>query len=264
MKIDRIVKYCDENVTDYASEKACDDCNHCSEYPGNCGACLDQVHLTRKSDERQLMNLPHIHMLSIGSGPSPDLYALWKFKKDMHYSKPISYIGFEHNRYWEDINEETKDIFSNTGIEIEYYYEDAMESFKTKNLKRSNVLVLQYLLSHIVYNERGGEKEGFFRNLIENVVMYMEDKAFIIFNDINHCLARDNFVLLEEMLEDYGKRIRVHKYYYPYNGIKDVQRDGKPHTDNGLDWDYNIDDEFIDYYNTRITCRSIQHIIEVF
>lgn len=297
MKIDRIVEYCDENIKEYTSEGACDNCNHCIECPGDCGKCLDQVHLSRNIGERQdydcqylvyyyvcrymyayaseigdcfniierkIMNLRHINMLSIGSGPSPDLYALWKFKKDIHYTNPISYIGFEHNRFWKDINEETKDIFSNTNIEIEYYYEDAIESFKCKNLKKINVLILQYLLSHVVYNGREDEIEDFFCNLIENVILEMENKAFIIINDINHYLARDKFEMLEEMIENYGKKIRVHKYYYPYRGINDFQRDGTSHMDDGLDWDYEIDDELVDYYNTRVTCRSVQHIIEVF
>ncbi len=50
-------------------------------------------------------------MFSIGSGPLPDLYALWKFKTDFLYSNPVSYIGFEHNECWKEINEQTKDIF---------------------------------------------------------------------------------------------------------------------------------------------------------
>ena len=118
MKIDKIVEYCDRNIKKYASKRVCEDCNHCTKCPGNCGECLDQVHRSRKADERQdynclymvqyyvcrymyayaseigdclnvieseIMELPHINMLSIGSGPSPDLYALWKFKKDKKY-----------------------------------------------------------------------------------------------------------------------------------------------------------------------------------
>lgn len=297
MKIDKIVEYCDRNIKKYASKRVCEDCNHCTKCPGNCGECLDQVHRSRKADERQdynclymvqyyvcrymyayaseigdclnvieseIMELPHINMLSIGSGPSPDLYALWKFKKDKKYSKPISYIGFEHNEYWEDINEKTKEIFSKSNIGIQYFYEDAIETFKNQKMAKTNILVLQYVLSHVVYNGREDEIEEFFNNLIENVILSMEDKAFIIINDINHYLARDRFELLEEMIEDHGKNIRVHKYYYPYDGIKDGQRDGTAHESCDLDWDYEIDNEFVDDYNVRAMCRSAQHIIEVF
>ncbi|MDE6024552.1 MAG: hypothetical protein K2G45_03775 [Lachnospiraceae bacterium] len=297
MKIDKIVEYCDRNIKRYASKRVCRDCNHCTKCPRNCGKCLDQVHLSRDVGERQdydcqymvqyyvcrymyayateiedglsvieneIMKLQHIHMLSIGSGPSPDLYALWKFKKDNNYSKPISYIGFEHNEYWEDINEKTTDIFSESNIRIQYFYEDAIETFKTKNLAKTNILVLQYVLSHVVYNGREDEIEEFFNDLIENVILSMEDRAFIIINDINHYLARDRFELLEKMIENRRKNIQVHKYYYPYNGIKDGQRDGMAHESCDLDWDYEIDNEFVDYYSVRTMCRSAQHIIEVF
>lgn len=297
MKIDRIVNYCDKIVKKYASKRICEDCNHCTECPGSCGKCLDQVHLSRKNGERQdynclylvhyyvcrymyayateigdcfrvieneIIDLQHIHMLSIGAGPSPDLYAFWKFKKDSGYLKPMSYIGFDHNEYWKDINEKTKEIFLESNIRIQYFYEDAIKTFKTKNLAKTNILILQYVLSHVVYNGRADEIKEFFINLIENVILYMENRSFIIINDINHYLARNKFGMLEEMIESYGKKIRVHKYYYPYRGINDVQRDGIAHEDDSLDWDYDIDEELVDYYNIRTTCRSVQHIIEVF
>lgn len=59
-------------------------------------------------------------------------------------------------------------------------------------------------------------------------------------------------------------KINKIKYYYPYNGLKDGQRDGTEHESRDLDWDYEMDNEFVDYYNVRIMCRSVQHIIEVF
>lgn len=297
MKINRVVNYCDQIVKRYASKRICEDCNHCTECPGNCGRCLDQVHLSRKDGERKdydcsylvhyyvcrymyayateiedcfrviedkIIDLQHIHLLSIGAGPSPDLYALWKFKKNLGYSKPISYIGFDHNQYWKDINEKTKNIFSQSNIRIQYFYEDAIETFKTKNLEKTNILILQYVLSHVVYNGRKDEIKDFFNNLIKNVILRMERKSFIIINDINHYLARDKFEMLEEMIGDYGKNILVHKYYYPYRGINDFQRDGIAHEDDSLDEDYEVDNELVYYYNIRTTCRSVQHIIEVF
>lgn len=292
-----MVDYCDKDLRRYAFKTVCSDCNHCTSCPGDCGKCIDQVHLSRGMDERQDYNCPymveyyvckyiyayaseigdclniirdkvlqleHIHMLSIGSGPSPDLYALWKFKKDFEYDCPISYIGFEHNEYWEDINNRTIDIFDGTDIKIQYFYEDAIESFKTKNLKKTNILVLQYLLSHIVYNGREREIKSFFVNLIENVILRMEKKSFIIINDINHYLARDKFELLEDLLERYGKEIRVHKYYYLFKDLNCYQRDGIKHGHTDINQDYIIDAEMFNKYDTRDDCRSIQHIIEVF
>lgn len=297
MKIDKLVNYCDKDIKKYAFSKVCDDCNHCIGCPGNCGKCIDQVHLSRGENERQdydcpymveyyvckyiyayaseigdclkiirdkILQLEHVHMLSIGAGPSPDLYALWKFKKDFGYNRPISYIGFEHNEYWEEVNNKTIDIFDGSDIRIQYFYEDAIETFKTKNLAKANILVLQYLLSHVVYNGREREIKSFFENLIENVILKMEKRSFILINDINHCLARDKFELLENLLERYGKRIRVHKYYYLFKDLNCYQRDGIMHDHTHIDLDYIIDDQLFNDYDTRDDCRSIQHIIEVF
>lgn len=295
MKIDELVQYCDNDLKEYASKRVCVDCNHGKGCPGDCGECIDQVHLSRGVNERQdydcpymidyyvcryiyaytseiedcleiirdkVIELEHIHMLSIGSGSSPDLYALWRFYKTVSYTKPISYIGFEHNEYWEDINEKTKKIFENTNFRIQYFYEDVFEAFKSKKLSRTNILVLQYVLSHIVYNGREKEITDFFNNLVEKVILKMESNAFVIINDINHYLARDKFKILEDVIENHGKNIRVHKYYYLFKDLNCYQRDGIEHNSNNIN--YTVNSEISSYYETRKDCRSVQHIIEVF
>ncbi len=52
MEIDRILEYCDKIIKKYASKRVCKDCNHYTKCPGNCGECLNQVHLSRKMSER--------------------------------------------------------------------------------------------------------------------------------------------------------------------------------------------------------------------
>lgn len=295
MKIDKLVRYCDSNLKKYASKYVCDKCNHNIDCPGDCGKCIDQVHLSRGDDERQdydcsymimyyvckyiyaytseiedclsiiqneIVNLEHIDMLSIGSGSSPDLYALWRFYKEVNYSKPISYIGYEHNEHWMDINHKTEELFKDTSFRIQYIYEDVFKSFRHKNVLNANILVLQYVLSHIVYNGREYEIENFFSNLVENVILKMESKAFVIINDINHCLARDKFVLLEKIIMSHGKKIRVHKFYYLYGELNGFQKDGVEHHSNHIH--YEVDNEINSCYAVRNNCRSIQHIIEVF
>ena len=44
-------------------------------------------------------------------------------------------------------------------------------------MAKTNILVLQYVLSHVVYNGREDEIEEFFNNLIENVILSMEDRG---------------------------------------------------------------------------------------
>lgn len=296
MKINELVEYCNEEIQEKASKVICYNCNHTRKCPGSCGCCMDQVHLSRGNGERQdydceymvkyyvckyihayaseiedcleiiedkIQELDHIHFLSIGSGPSPDLYAIWKFSKRIKYSKPISYIGYEHNNYWEDVNNKTKELFRGTGIRVQYFYEDVFETFKEKNLSKTNILVLQYVLSHIVYNGREDEISEFFNDLVEKVIMNMEVKGYVVINDINHCIARDKFKVLEDTIVDHGMKIRVHKYYYRFkSNMHPSQMDGNEYDCNDINYD--IDEDIEDFYGSREDCRSVQHIIEVF
>lgn len=156
--------------------------------------------------ESGIRRLPYIHMLSIGCGPSPDLFGIIDFL---------------------------------------------------------NILIMQYLLSHVVYNQRQGEIDEFFDNLIEHVIMKMEPKSYIIINDINHNLARDRFELLEKKIERKGKKIKVYKYYFRYKPDLNVfQTAGMVrHESNTID--YFIEPCIQERNGARMDCRSVQHIIEV-
>lgn len=295
MKIDELVEYCDEEIQEKASEEICVNCNHLQGCPGNCGSCMDQVHLSRRNGERQDYNCEymvkyyvckyiyayaseledclniieddikkfnHIHLLSIGSGPSPDVYAVWKFAERTMYSKPISYIGFEHNNYWEDVNLKTIELFEGTKVKVKYFYEDVFDTFKEKRLSKSNILVLQYVLSHFIYNGREDEINIFFNNLVEKVIMNMEDKGFVIINDINHCVARDKFRILENIIKSHGMKINIYKYYYRISeNMHPSQMDGSEYYYNDIN--YEIDNKIAKFYGSRKDCRSVQHIIEV-
>lgn len=90
-----------------------------------------------------------------------------------------------------------------------------------------------------------------------------EKKSFIRINDINHYWDCDKFELLEDLLEKYGKGIRVHKYYYLFKDLNCYQRDGIMHDHTDIDQDYIIGAEMFNNYDTRDDCRSIQPMIEV-
>lgn len=75
---------------------------------------------------------------------------------------------------------------------------------------------LQYVLSHIIYNGREYEIIDFFNDLVEKVILNMEERGFVIINDINHCIARDKFKIHEDIIMEHGMEIRIHKYYYRF------------------------------------------------
>lgn len=295
MYIHELVKRCDEDYVRNASKYVCKDCSHIGKCPGNCGKCLDEVHLSRGENERKdydcnymmdcyvgrymyayvsenkkafeivesgIRRLPYIHMLSIGCGPSPDLFGIIDFLKENSIEKTISYIGFEHNEKWAAVHNNISDILTEEA-KIQFFYQDAFETFREKMLPKTNILIMQYLLSHVVYNQRQSEIDEFFDNLVEHVIMKMESKSYIIINDINHNLARDRFELLEKKIERKGKKIKVYKYYFRYKPDLNVfQTAGMVrHESNTID--YFIEPCIQERYGARMDCRSVQHIIEV-
>ena len=294
--IEQLIEYCNQEYVKKNSKGSCENCNHVNGCPGNCGNCMDQIHLFRKLPEsrkdydcphimdyyvckylyayaseiedsawqifEEIKKLEEIHMLSIGCGASPDLFGIYHLLKWQNVDKRISYIGYDHNNNWNKIHHKIHEIFKDENVKIKYFYHDAFEVFKENTLEKANILVLQYVLSHIVYNQRESEIEGFFVKLVENVIFKMEDKAYIIIIDINHYLACDNFKVLEDIITTRGKRIMVHKLYYPYKVLNKFQKDGFPYNSNNIH--YAINSELINRYETRNDCRSVQHIVEVY
>ena len=295
MFAEELIRKCDKDYVNNASREVCKNCSHERKCPGNCGKCLDEVHLSRGTNERKdysciymldfyvgkymyayieedkrafdiikegLNSLNHINMLSIGCGPSPDLFAIIEYIKENEMNKRISYIGIEHNRRWENIHNYIDEILGGEA-NIQYVYQDVFEIFRETTLSRTNILVMQYLLSHITYNQREEEISSFFDNLVEHVIMKMEAHSYIIINDINHNLARDKFEILEEKLKNKGKRILVHKYFFEFRDDLNVhQKLGMVrHSENRV-LRY-IEPTIRNRYATRMDCRSVQHIIEV-
>lgn len=295
MFIDELVDKCDADYMNNASHYVCGNCSHKKCCPGNCGKCLDEVHLSRGTNERKdytcthmmdyyvgrymyayaaedkkafdvvregIADLKHIHMLSIGCGPSPDLFAILDYLNEQGMDKPVSYIGFEHNEGWKKIHKYITEIIGREAI-VKYCYQDVFDVFQKLTLTETNVLMMQYLLSHVVYNEREEEIDEFFDDLVGHVIMKMEPHSYIVMNDINHRLARDRFDLLERKIVERGKIVNVHKYYFRYkDDMHSAQTTGgREHRTNAVD--YMIDDVIRQRYETRTACRSVQHIIEV-
>lgn len=296
MMIEQLIEYCDKEYLKKASQGSCKNCNHVKGCPGNCENCLYQIHFPRKSSEsrkdydcphivdyyvckylyayaseiedsageifEEIKKLEEIHMLSIGCGASPDLFGIYHWLRGQNVNKKITYIGYEHNGNWKKIHHKINAIFKDENVEIQYYYQDALEIFKKNAVIKANMLVLQYFLSHIVYNDRQSEIEDFFIQLVDNVILRMEDKAYLIIIDINHTLASDYFKVLEDTITARGKKIKVHKLYFPFKELYAFQKDGRPHNSTRIK--YKISSELSSRYAVRTECRSVQHIVEVY
>ncbi len=297
MIIDELVKICYEEHKANASKCVCGDCSHPRKCPGNCNDCLNEVHLTRSEGERADYNCPYLlyyyvgkyiyaytsemeyalntirdtlenfkymHILSIGCGPAPDLFAINQFQSSNGFDQVLSYIGFDHNAYWGEIHEIIKCLLpNNKKSKIQFKQLDAIDFFQKKELKQCNMLIMQYLLSHIVYNQRQDEIESFFDSLIINVILKMDNHSFIIINDINHNLARDYIDIFIKKIRLAGKRTKKLHFYFEYKDeMGYYQTRGKKHKANDIK--YSVEPKYSNYFDTRLDCRSEQYIIEVY
>lgn len=295
MLIDKVVEYCNDKYSSEDLSCMCEDCNH-HDCPGSCKGCLEQIHyphrvpngkkdydcpnlvdfyvcdytfkyaseilyLLRKSEA--ISSIQKYHIMSMGCGACPDLMAFERYVKETDENKTISYIGVDKNKLWKPvhtlINSYRNDIVKKT----RFIYEDAIEFFDENMINSTNVLVLQYVISHFYNTGQINEIDDFFDNLIKSIV-YHKDNGIpfvIIINDVNsNNRGRDFFVDFCSKLSDSELHVTYQKYYFDYYIQNDYQRYGERHDSNRILFE--IPDGF-EQYEPWTRCSSAQLIIEV-
>jgi len=123
-----------------------------------------------------------------------------------------------------------------------------------------NVLIIQYLLSHLYNTNQISEINNLYDSIIENVIAKKcDDSPFlIIINDIDHRGGRDYFWPLYEKIKNAGYQTNVSaKCFKPELYLRDSSQ---------YDSDVNkfvIEEDIKDFYKCAISCTSAQLIIEV-
>lgn len=205
MLIDDVINYCDKEFKDNYNRCVCDNCNHpnsCREN-GKCKSCLEEIHFPnsypngkRDYDCSNLMNyyvcnytykysseilylleksefipqMDHYNVLSIGCGASPDLMALEKYCIDNNIDNKISYIGIDLNELWIPIHNHIC-TYSNDRIKkVQYKYNDAIDCISRNPIPECNVLILQYMISHLYITHRAREINTLYNIIVENIV----------------------------------------------------------------------------------------------
>lgn len=299
MLINEVVNYCDlQYKTNCATLNygQCDDstCTHPSICPLNCEECLEQVHFPgRYSNGRldytckNILNfyvckyyhkytseieyalnsiniLPYkdiLNIMSLGCGASPDLAAVENYLAKNNFPIPISYLGIDMNKRWENIHTLIKNYFNSPQYNIKYLYSDVIEIFQDHYANQMNILILQYLISHFYNTGKLNAVRQFYKSLITNVVKKMQEKSIIIINDVNsNRRGRDFFLLFSEMLTQYNIHHKCSCRYFEYNIQNDYQRYGiKYPTKDVLTWPQSN----LAHYNPWTVCSSAQLIIEL-
>jgi hypothetical protein len=276
LPITELVEFCD---SEYA--KGTEKCSHCKKQKcqGACLQCFDEIHFGDNRDYdclnlmnhyvctyiyaysseiwhslnavESLKNLGEYRVLSIGCGPTSELFGVSRIAGD----KKIKYVGFELNDLWRGIHRKVTEIVEKeANCSADIRIGDVLEEFSELDIK-PNVVVLSYLISHLskstinAYNFLLELKTKVFDNLVK--------PYYIIINDINHWKTRNYFDLLQKRLEsDKGNDVSCIAFHF--KGISY----GRKHEP--LQLDIKVPDNINLKYKTRQQSkRTAQLIIRV-
>ena len=297
MLIDEIIRFCDTSYTAADTRHICSDCQHVK-CPGSCKLCLEEIHFPSKYpqgkkdyDCQNLINfyvcdyqykyaseiwyllrlsqaiqaLKAYNVLSIGCGACPDLVALESFLTEKGNSDgEISYLGIDVNKRWKPIHQVIENYQSPYIKKVHFCYDDAITYFNAHSVKNANILILQYVISHLYNTNQIQQLDDLYENLIKNIVLHRnQNKPFVIMiNDVNsNNRGRDLFSGLCDKLGNAGLHGYASKYYFDYRIQNDYQRYGNMHDDNRIL--YGPIHDSLKKYEPWEYCSSAQLLIEV-
>jgi len=163
---------------------------------------------------------PHFNIFSIGCGAAPDLAAFEKLAE----KKPIFYAGCDKNTLWKKThNAIEKYSESKSNISAILNQCDIFDVFADSGqIQRSyNVVVIQYLISHLHNTKQSGRIYEFYKGIIDDIVCRRDALLpfLIIINDIDtYKKGRNLFYKLIDALEDNGYSGRATAYSSWANG----------------------------------------------
>lgn len=211
----------------------CDNQEHCKH---DCDKCLDQVHwytsgqgradyscynlllryVVRFTDKysQQIASAlgfvndsgyPRYNIFSIGCGGAPDLMAFEKVT-----TKPIYYKGYDRNPFWNEIHKKIEQYAK--GIEdfdVKLRQQDIFDVFSEgkPKVRQYNVVVIQYLLSHLYNTGQEDQTLQLFHDIINNILFRrLPNSPFlIIITDVDSIYkGRKRWFEFLDMLEDAG------------------------------------------------------------
>ncbi len=296
MLIDELVDYCDEQFSFQDTSYVCSDCTHSIKCSGSCKKCLEEIHYPNKYlegkkdyDCSNLVNfyvcdysykyaseiwylikeseiigkIDEYHIMSIGCGGCPDLMAFESYIKDSNLSKSIYYLGIDKNKLWKPVHKQISTYRSKIIRKTQFRYVDAIEYFNENIIKSTNVLILQYVISHFYNTNQIDKIDKFYDDLIKSIVLHkQENKPYaIIINDVNsNNRGRDFFLDLCQKLAEADLQGTYSQFYFDYRIQNGKQRYGDKHDSN--DVLYNVPSKLSKYEPWK-KCSSAQLLIEL-
>lgn len=298
MLIYELTNYCDFEYQSQDNEYVCLNCKHHQGCSGGCKKCLEEVHYPMRypqgkkdydcsnlinfymcdysfkyaseilyllGQSQALKEVDDYHIMSIGCGGGPDLMAFESYVLSTNPSKKIQYYGIDKNELWKPIHNEIKSYLpcSKAKMCARYVYDDAIDFFGRKTIKNANVIVIQYLISHLYNTNQIDKINQFYENLVSNLILHRESNNpfVILINDVNSCYRGRNFFYdLCVLLAENNLEGNYRQFYFDYKIQNEFQRYGMRHISNEIL--YNIPEGF-EFYQPWTQCSSAQLLIEI-
>lgn len=147
----------------------------------------------------------NINVVSLGCGPSSELYGIINELQNQQSNLVVSYHGFDTNTIWQKIWNLNVDIYKQHNISYTKY---DMFAYYTKHPdEHIDILILNYLLSDVARNMQKEEKTLFLDKLAEFIDV--KDVQYVIFNDIP--LFYDNLISGYSCMEYVVRQFGVNK-----------------------------------------------------
>ena len=204
----------------------------------------------------------NINVVSLGCGPSSELYGIINELHNQQSNLVVSYHGFDTNAIWQKIWNLNIDICKQHNVT---YTTDDMFAYYTEHSdEHIDILILNYLLSDVARNMQKEEKTAFLDKLAEFIDV--RDVQYVIFNDIP--LFYDNLISGYSCMEYVVRQFGVNK---PRHSVlkEGRYRFGEPNQFQptyGKKWNqssllFTIDDVANDFQPFNY-CNSIQMLIK--
>ena len=147
----------------------------------------------------------NINVVSLGCGPSSELYGIINELQNQQSNLVVSYHGFDTNAIWQKIWNLNIDICKQHNVT---YTTDDMFAYYTEHSdEHIDILILNYLLSDVARNMQNEEKTAFLDKLAEFIDVM--DVQYVIFNDIS--LFYDNLISGYSCMEYVVRQFGVNK-----------------------------------------------------
>lgn len=233
----RLMLWCQRKYEQSSAEHCGRDCDNKAHCNHDCDDCLKQVHwypeyggrsdytcsnlllryvvrFTEKYSQQihdaldfvDISQYPYFSILSIGCGAAPDLMAFEEIAED----KAIYYKGYDRNPLWRPIHDKIEAYAETTAnITANLQRKDIFDVLFRGRLasKRFNVIVIQYLLSHLYNTGQERQTTTLFQGNIDNIISNrLHNSPFlIIITDIDsYNKGRNRWHSFLDMLEDAG------------------------------------------------------------